>query len=125
MKVSGKPACSTRRADQASKQQGMTRRPGASSRARSLAAGGDVTADLCTTPPAPRPAPAPRPRYPAPPVPTALDALLALLDLEELEVNLFRGRSPQEGSQDRKSTRLNSSHLGISYAVFCLKKTTT
>src|SRR5262245_47492946 len=27
-----------------------------------------------------------------------------------------------EGSVDRKSTRLNSSHLGISYAVFCLKK---
>src|SRR5258705_1132771 len=27
-----------------------------------------------------------------------------------------------EGSSDRKSTRLNSSHLGISYAVFCLKK---
>src|ERR1035438_8148611 len=25
--------------------------------------------------------------------------------------------------RDRKSTRLNSSHLGISYAVFCLKKT--
>src|ERR1039458_199813 len=25
-------------------------------------------------------------------------------------------------SPDRKSTRLNSSHLGISYAVFCLKK---
>src|SRR5258705_7634972 len=25
-------------------------------------------------------------------------------------------------SADRKSTRLNSSHLGISYAVFCLKK---
>src|SRR5437899_4604739 len=25
-------------------------------------------------------------------------------------------------SIDRKSTRLNSSHLGISYAVFCLKK---
>src|SRR5262245_63952542 len=24
--------------------------------------------------------------------------------------------------RDRKSTRLNSSHLGISYAVFCLKK---
>src|SRR2546426_8666614 len=30
-----------------------------------------------------------------------------------------RGRSP---NQDRKSTRLNSSHLVISYAVFCLKK---
>src|ERR1035438_10416798 len=26
---------------------------------------------------------------------------------------------------DRKSTRLNSSHLGTSYAVFCLKKKTT
>src|SRR5262245_63326368 len=26
------------------------------------------------------------------------------------------------GERDRKSTRLNSSHLGISYAVFCLKK---
>src|SRR3712207_7871518 len=26
---------------------------------------------------------------------------------------------------DRKSTRLNSSHANISYAVFCLKKTTT
>src|SRR5258705_3287927 len=27
-----------------------------------------------------------------------------------------------ERLRDRKSTRLNSSHLGISYAVFCLKK---
>src|SRR3712207_8547969 len=27
-----------------------------------------------------------------------------------------------EPSQDRKSTRLNSSHANISYAVFCLKK---
>src|SRR5688500_19145779 len=34
-----------------------------------------------------------------------------------------RGRAAQEGRpQDRKSTRLNSSHLVISYAVFCLKK---
>src|ERR1039458_10417494 len=31
-----------------------------------------------------------------------------------------RIRDPRRG--DRKSTRLNSSHLGISYAVFCLKK---
>src|SRR5689334_23796982 len=28
------------------------------------------------------------------------------------------------GMQDRKSTRLNSSHSSISYAVFCLKKKT-
>src|SRR5262245_63841919 len=32
------------------------------------------------------------------------------------------GYAPADGSvQDRKSTRLNSSHLGISYDVFCLK----
>src|SRR5258705_10296916 len=30
--------------------------------------------------------------------------------------------NPQVDEIDRKSTRLNSSHLGISYAVFCLKK---
>src|SRR5689334_24352782 len=29
------------------------------------------------------------------------------------------------GGQDRKSTRLNSSHSSISYAVFCLKKKKT
>src|SRR2546426_6415756 len=29
-----------------------------------------------------------------------------------------------DGPEDRKSTRLNSSHLVISYAVFCLKKKT-
>src|SRR5262245_65110749 len=29
---------------------------------------------------------------------------------------------PRRDAGDRKSTRLNSSHLGISYAVFCLKK---
>src|SRR3712207_6928783 len=28
----------------------------------------------------------------------------------------------KEGARDRKSTRLNSSHANISYAVFCLKK---
>src|SRR5204862_8000553 len=31
---------------------------------------------------------------------------------------------PDPASQDRKSTRLNSSHVEISYAVFCLKKKT-
>src|SRR5690242_21546165 len=28
----------------------------------------------------------------------------------------------EDADQDRKSTRLNSSHMSISYAVFCLKK---
>src|SRR5205809_2584562 len=32
------------------------------------------------------------------------------------------GRGPRRSLQDRKSTRLNSSHGYISYAVFCLKK---
>src|SRR5437868_8798886 len=33
-----------------------------------------------------------------------------------------RARQGQRDRQDRKSTRLNSSHVSISYAVFCLKK---
>src|SRR2546430_13696267 len=34
-----------------------------------------------------------------------------------------RRAGDQPGDRDRKSTRLNSSHSQISYAVFCLKKT--
>src|SRR5205814_10378571 len=37
------------------------------------------------------------------------------------QVNLLI-HNERKGRLDRKSTRLNSSHLGISYAVFCLKK---
>src|ERR1039458_2421514 len=38
---------------------------------------------------------------------------------------IFAKRQPGiQGDGDRKSTRLNSRHLGISYAVFCLKNTT-
>src|SRR3712207_7043028 len=36
--------------------------------------------------------------------------------------SLTRGRGPLGRGADRKSTRLNSSHANISYAVFCLKK---
>src|SRR3712207_8899030 len=35
----------------------------------------------------------------------------------------FRTDPTQQNTGDRKSTRLNSSHANISYAVFCLKKT--
>src|ERR1039458_10421901 len=54
-----------------------------------------------------------------------------LIPLEEGMRSLGRGlaawllrdaRGVSAELQDRKSTRLNSSHLGISYAVFCLKK---
>src|SRR2546422_3803571 len=39
---------------------------------------------------------------------------------DELPLDLFR--KPRSPLEDRKSTRLNSSHGYISYAVFCLKK---
>src|SRR5207253_5783737 len=35
------------------------------------------------------------------------------------------GRASSVATEDRKSTRLNSSHVAISYAVFCLKKKNT
>src|SRR3712207_7316984 len=37
-------------------------------------------------------------------------------------VHLAATSTTRAGSEDRKSTRLNSSHANISYAVFCLKK---
>src|SRR5205814_9320474 len=60
---------------------------------------------------------------------TSLNVRLARKALRELpagELSLPRLRARRTLSEvsapDRKSTRLNSSHLGISYAVFCLKK---
>src|SRR5256885_6063515 len=45
------------------------------------------------------------------------------LDISAKPVAVGRRKHPQiEFVADRKSTRLNSSHLVISYAVFCLKK---
>src|SRR2546430_7625063 len=41
---------------------------------------------------------------------------------EHLDVRASRRRQRRRRSRDRKSTRLNSSHSQISYAVFCLKK---
>src|SRR5438045_1123627 len=76
---------------------------------------------------------------------TALNLHHGVLVTDELMEAVREGaefilRSPKDGSEratvdarslfqklveDRKSTRLNSSHLGISYAVFCLKKKNT
>src|SRR5205809_1745538 len=42
--------------------------------------------------------------------------------LDRAEGIVLRGRGLGGGERDRKSTRLNSSHGYISYAVFCLKK---
>src|SRR2546426_2170366 len=62
--------------------------------------------------------------------PQAAPQLRELGDIEPREVrDVHGGSAPQAVRQgrhhlllDRKSTRLNSSHLVISYAVFCLKK---
>src|SRR5437762_11412747 len=45
-----------------------------------------------------------------------------LKELEAAHPELVRPDSPTVRVGDRKSTRLNSSHRCISYAVFCLKK---
>src|SRR3712207_7681877 len=41
---------------------------------------------------------------------------------EDPDVGGERAEDGHAAEQDRKSTRLNSSHANISYAVFCLKK---
>src|SRR5437667_2715125 len=43
-------------------------------------------------------------------------------DARSARTQASSARRGEEGSPDRKSTRLNSSHITISYAVFCLKK---
>src|SRR4051812_49546859 len=58
------------------------------------------------------------------------DALPIFLrnDRRDRPADHLRGGVPEDAlrrlvpGQDRKSTRLNSSHMSISYAVFCLKK---
>src|SRR5690625_6634667 len=51
-----------------------------------------------------------------------LGRLRARIDAEDLPVQLLGHREDVGELLDRKSTRLNSSHVAISYAVFCLKK---
>src|SRR5699024_12095459 len=106
----------------------------------------------CVFPPLPMPPPSsllprPSPPPPLPPSPTRRSSDLPLapgvgqrhhvIDLDRptglrtaLEVDDVSGvgvrqSSRQHHARDRKSTRLNSSHVSISYAVFCLKKKTT
>src|SRR5437764_10958502 len=42
--------------------------------------------------------------------------------LGEVPITVYETPGGQKFAEDRKSTRLNSSHRCISYAVFCLKK---
>src|SRR5690606_40388132 len=63
-----------------------------------------------------------------PPVPHRRQALAAADDRRSRQAGRghLRARAARRGARavarDRKSTRLNSSHVKISYAVFCLKK---
>src|SRR5688572_32555859 len=55
------------------------------------------------------------------------DSLSKVRSTDQLAIRRFSGSAQREGRhlsnrKDRKSTRLNSSHSQISYAVFCLKK---
>src|SRR3712207_7468094 len=50
------------------------------------------------------------------------DTLAVVLAFGLVLVALVAAFGHVSGCQDRKSTRLNSSHANISYAVFCLKK---
>src|SRR5699024_11388097 len=55
----------------------------------------------------------------------ARDVYLTALEKGEIDVIAeYSGNAAQyyQAGKDRKSTRLNSSHVSISYAVFCLKK---
>src|SRR3712207_7482928 len=55
-----------------------------------------------------------------------VEVLFPQVDAPWQEVGTFSGpiAADTPPAQDRKSTRLNSSHANISYAVFCLKKKT-
>src|SRR3712207_7738182 len=56
---------------------------------------------------------------------SARDDALPVVGQEVIDEELGQRRTPcrlGNSGEDRKSTRLNSSHANISYAVFCLKK---
>src|SRR5437899_6515829 len=56
-------------------------------------------------------------------VPPRISGFLTMTPIPEIVSRAIVVGARANGSLlDRKSTRLNSSHLGISYAVFCLKK---
>src|SRR2546429_2793028 len=91
-------------------------------RARLLALfGSAVLVSGCSkkvTPPPPPPAPAPAPARPT----VTLQANPTTINKGESSTLTWNSTDATQLSIDRKSTRLNSSHGYISYAVFCLKK---
>src|SRR5947209_16936338 len=53
---------------------------------------------------------------------TALEEQFLDVAKTQLEAEIPSNSAADDRGRDRKSTRLNSSHANISYAVFCLKK---
>src|SRR5690348_17833832 len=86
-----------------------------SSRRRHTRWTGDWSSDVCSSDLLPGFCPAGRVRVPAP-TRFGWPRYTSIMNQEERDRELGMGR------RDRKSTRLNSSHPSISYAVFCLKK---
>src|SRR6266511_2681866 len=78
--------------------------------------------------PAPRAAVPPKPGTPVPAAPDAKDLRVDLTDASADLARVYAELASRAGQLsgaidgDRKSTRLNSSHVKTSYAVFCLKK---
>src|SRR6266853_2542156 len=64
--------------------------------------------------------------YPRPPASCTMSSAarhtISLANTFAQAASSEKSLSPRSTSEDRKSTRLNSSHSQISYAVFCLKK---
>src|SRR5256885_10979598 len=60
--------------------------------------------------------------FPSPPLFRSPDFIELRIPPQPTERKLVDVAVAAEHLEDRKSTRLNSSHLVISYAVFCLKK---
>src|SRR5205814_8335323 len=85
---------------------------------------------LFRSPPTPPPRAAPRPRpgvHPTRPILGLLPTNPRAIAIEDGSAGMKKAvdwdvEEKKGPERDRKSTRLNSSHLGISYAVFCLKK---
>src|SRR5207253_8634730 len=82
----------------------------------------------------PRPAPVPHPPPPPPPRPAAVPVVTMRFPMSAVDKLIKEALAEDVGDgdlttqslfpgkvKDRKSTRLNSSHVAISYAVFCLK----
>src|SRR3989442_3787768 len=87
-----------------------------------------VVAGGQATPPAGAPTPAPTPAFAPPPAPAPAPAPIPAVERRTPAAHFAGGGGHADQfefgafGRDRKSTRLNSSHVRISYAVFCLKK---